>query len=160
MRSAQRLRAEHQAKLRLLLLWRERLARRSDKPKGWVLDNELVVDLSQWGASTRAQFEALLDARPRAPRRARDELWDVVSAPLQPEDLDIPLLQAPDPHWREPLKRMQAVIAGIATELDLPEGLLCSRRHLESLIAARTWPRALHGWRQPLLEAPLTALLT
>ncbi len=159
LRSAQRLRPEQQARLRRLLIWREGEARRSDKPKSWIIDNELVVELAQREFASRAEFETLLDARPRAPRRARDELWECVVRPLQAEELDIPLAETPDPRWREPLKKMQDAVARIATELELPEGLLCARRHLETLIASRRWPRALEGWRQPLLEPALSPLL-
>ena len=54
---------------------------------------------------------------------------------------------------------MQDAVAQLAAELELPEGLLCARRHLEALIATRRWPAALEGWRQPLLEPRLQALL-
>ncbi len=46
-----------------------------------------------------------------------------------------------------------------AAELDLPEGLLCSRRHLERLLATGRWPAALEGWRRDLLHERLIALL-
>jgi ribonuclease D len=159
MRSAQRLRPEQQARLRRLLLWREQQARRSDKPRSWVLDNELSVELALGKLAQRSEFEAMLDARPRAPRRARDELWDVVARPLSAEERDIPLAETPDPQWREPLRRMQEAIGAVATEYDLPEGLLCARRHAEALIGSRRWPAALDGWRRALLEPVLMPLL-
>jgi ribonuclease D len=155
LRSAQRLRPEQQARLRRLLLWREQQARRSDKPRSWVLDNELSVELALGKLLQRADFEAVLDAHPRAPRRAREELWDAVTRPLTPEDRDIPLAEAPDPQWREPLRRMQESVARVAAEHALPEGLLCAKRHLEALLATREWPATLDGWRRPLLEAAL-----
>ena len=45
----------------------------------------------------RADFEQWLNARPNSPRRTRDELWASVAEPLTPQDLDIPLAEAPDP---------------------------------------------------------------
>ena len=158
-RSAQRMRPEQQLRLRRLLLWREDQARRSDKPKSWVLDNELIVELALDSHTHRAEFETLLDARPRAPRRLRDELWELVARPIDAEERDLPLAEAPDPRWREPLKRMQEGVAAVAAAHDLPEGLLCARRHLEALIAQRRWPAALHGWRRPLLEPVLMPLV-
>lgn len=159
MRSAQRLRAEQQARLRRLLMWRDDQARRSDKPKSWIIDNELVVELAQRQYAGRSDFEAQLDARPRAPRRMRDELWDLVASPLSAEELDLPLAQSPDPRWREPLKRMQEAVSAQALALELPEGLLCARRHMETLLSTRRWPDALDGWRRPLLEPALLPLL-
>ena len=158
-RSAQRMRAEQQLRLRRLLLWREQQAQRSDKPKSWVLDNELVVELAVASYAQRADFERDLDARPRAPRRLRDELWDLLSRPIEAEERDLPLAEAPDPRWREPLKRMQESVAAVAAAQELPEGLLAPRRHLETLISRGQWPAAFEGWRQSLLEPVLMPLL-
>jgi ribonuclease D len=158
-RSAQRMRPEQQWRLRRLLIWREQQARQSDKPKSWVLDNELTVELALTGFAQRHDFDRLLDARPRAPRKLRDELWDEVTRPFDSDERALPLAEAPDPRWREPLKRMQQAVALVAAEQELPEGLLCARRHLEALIAQRRWPKALEGWRLPLLEPALAPLI-
>ena len=158
-RAAQRMRAAQQIRLRRLMLWRDEQARRSDKPKSWVLDNELIVELAIRGGGPRAEFDAFLDARPRAPRRGRDELFDLLSRQPGAEELQLPLAEPPDPSWREPLKRMQDAVAAEAARLELPEGLLCARRHLETLIATRRWPAALEGWRRPLLEPVLLPVL-
>lgn len=159
MRSAQRLPPEAQARVRRLLLWREQAARRSDRPRGWILDNELVVLLAQRPPARREDFEQRLDAHPKAPKKQRGELWDLLASPLTPEERDIPLAREDDPSLREPLKRMQAAVAERAAALGLPEGLLASRRHLETLLSTRDWPAALDGWRRELLEARLLPLL-
>jgi ribonuclease D len=54
---------------------------------------------------------------------------------------------------------MKDVVAERARALDLPEGLLCARRHLESLLATRKWPSALDGWRTEVLRDALLAKL-
>ena len=158
-RAAQRMRPEQQLRLRRLLLWREEQAKRSDKPKSWILDNELVVELALRGPGPRTEFDAFLDTRPRAPRRQREELLELLAAPPGPGDEVLPLAESPDPRWREPLKRMQDAVAALAAQLELPEGLLCARRHLETLLATRRWPAALEGWRRPLLEPVLLPAL-
>lgn len=159
MRSAQRLSPEAQARVRRLLLWREQVARRSDRPKGWILDNELVAMLAQRPPTRREDFEQRLDAHPKSPKKQRGEIWDLLASPLTPEDLDIPLAREDDPSLREPLKRMQAAVAERAAALGVPDGLLASRRHLETLLATRAWPAALEGWRRALLEERLLPLL-
>ena len=60
---------------------------------------------------------------------------------------------------RARLKALQAVVAGRAAALDLPEGLVCARRHLESFLVDEQWPAALHGWRREVLEAPMREAL-
>jgi len=159
-RAAQRMDREGQARLRRLLQWREARARASDRPRGWILDNELLVPLAQ-KLPTRDRFDALLDSHPRAPRRGRgrDELWDLLEAPLDGTEASMPLAREPDAEWKGPLKAMQAVVAERAAELDIPEGVLCPRRHLESLLATRTLPKELEGWRSTILRDELLARL-
>lgn len=158
LRSAQTLDREGQARLARLLRWREGQARRSDKPKSWVLDNELSVALARRPPHSLSEFHAVLDRSPKAPRKARSELFEVLSAPLSDEELAIPLLGA-DSTDKARIKALQQAVATIAAELDLPEGLLCSRKHLEALLAGRGWPAALEGWRRGLLEPALAPIL-
>lgn len=157
-RSAQRMDPEQQLRLRRMLRWRDETARSRDLPRSWVLDNELVVQLALRPLS-RSQFDALLDRHPRAPRRNRDPLWETLSRPIDEEERAMPLASEPDPALRAPLKAMQAIVARHAAELELPEGLLCARRHLESLLMHRIWPEALEGWRAELLRVELMAHL-
>lgn len=158
LRSAQTLDAEGQARLARLLRWREAQARRTDRPKGWVLDNELAVALARRVPRNLSEFHAVLDRHPKAPRKARGELWEVLSAPLSDEEQSIPLANG-DSLDKARLKALQQGVAAVAAEHELPEGLLGARKHLEALLAGRGWPDALQGWRRRLLEPALSPLL-
>src|SRR5690606_41684846 len=46
-RSAQRMDRDAQIRLRRLLLWRETTARSQDRPRSWILDNELTALLAR-----------------------------------------------------------------------------------------------------------------
>jgi ribonuclease D len=158
-RSAQGLDAAGQARLRRLLRWRDAEARRADRPKSWVLDNELAVQLSRRPFADIAPFNALLDANPRAPRKSRRELFELVDAPLSEEETALPLNRAPEALDKQRLKQMQEAVAGLAAALEVPDALLCARRHLEQLLEGRGWPASLEGWRRSLLEPALAPLL-
>lgn len=158
-RSAQGLNAEGQARLCRLLRWRDAEARRADRPKGWILDNELAVLLCRRLPDDFHRFNALLDSHPKAPRKSRRELWDLLGRPLAADELAIPLNMSADLLDKQKLKRMQEAVASVAGELDVPEGLLCARKHLEALLEGRGWPAALEGWRREKLEPVLAPLL-
>lgn len=158
-RSAQTLDAAGQARLRRLLRWRDAEARRSDRPRSWVLDNELAVQLSRRPSDSFPAFNALLEANPKSPRRARRDLFDLLAAPLDAEEQSLPLNSAGEPLDKQRLRSMQEAVAALAAALEIPEGLLCARRHLELLMAGRGWPAALEGWRRSLLEPALAPLL-
>lgn len=149
-----------QALLRRVLLWREAKARALDKPRSWVLDDARILDLSAHPPHDAEDlFERCKGLRAlRGPQR--EELLDVLQASPTREELDFaPIPPPPSPADRRLLTALRETVAGIAQTLNLPDGLLCPRRHLETLIAERAWPAALEGWRKPLLHHALMAKL-
>ncbi len=159
MRPAQRLAPEAQVRLRRLLLWREQEARQSDKPRRWILENEVALRLAERPPESRGAFERFLDAQPKSPRRKRELIWDMLHAPIDGDEQAMPLAVSGDDIDKDLLRAMQADVAAVASELQVPDGLLCARRHLESLLLERRWPRALEGWRAELLRDRLLARL-
>jgi ribonuclease D len=158
MRSAQSLDAAGQARLCRLLRWRDREARRADRPKSWILDNELAVMLARRPPADPSAFSQLLDRHPKAPRKSRGELWDLVSAPLTAGECELPLLQE-SAYDKQALRAMQDAVAAEAQARGLPEGVLAARRHLEALLEGRGWPDALSGWRREVLEPVLAPFI-
>jgi len=149
-----------QALLRRVLIWRDTTARRIDKPRPWILDDPRVLDFS---ATPPADLNDMAErARGlRALRGAeRQELFDVLRRPLAEEELEFEAIPpAADGEERRVIRALKEIVTARAAELDLPEGLLCSRRHLETLYLSRQWPRALEGWRREILHDALTAQL-
>lgn len=151
---------ERQALLRRVLLWREATARRVDKPRPWLLDDAHIVDfVTQPPADIDELFRRAKGLR--ALRGAqRDELLQVLTEPLADGELEFaPVFPLPTPAQKRTITAMKESVVAIATELDIPEGLLCARRHLESLVFDRNWPDALDGWRKTLLFDALSVKL-
>lgn len=149
-----------QALLRRILLWREATARRVDKPRPWLLDDAHILDFAT--NPPHDSDELFRRAKGlRALRSAqRDELVAVLNEPLLTEELDFaPIFPLPTPAQKRTVAAMKESVVKIATELDIPDGLLCARRHLETFVFDRAWPEALDGWRKTLLFDALTAKL-
>ncbi|TWI03562.1 ribonuclease D [Luteimonas cucumeris] len=157
MRAAQYLDAEAQRRLLRLLRWRERQARDSDRPRSWILDNELAVALARMPPADARALQAQLDAHPKAPRKLGAAIWQALSTPL-PDEPTMPLASAND-RDKTRLKRMQDAVSVRSAELGLPDGVLASRRHLEALLNNGVWPETLSGWRKAQLEPVLAPLL-
>ena len=157
LRSAQFLDAAGQRRLLRLLRWRERQARHSDRPRSWVLDNELAATVAREAPADRDALERLFQSHPKAPRKLAGPVWEALSTPLPDED------QAPAPRTserdRKALRRLQDAVAARSGELGLPDGVLASRRWLESLLDGEDWPGVLSGWRRSQLEPALAPLL-
>jgi ribonuclease D len=151
---------EQRVRLRRLLLWRDAQARKLDKPRSWLLDDAHALDFaSNPPASAEELFERAKGLRAlRGPQRA--DLFAVIEQPMSEADADIAPIPPPfNNAERRTLQAMRDAVLAIAQRENIPEGLLGSRRHLETFLTDRTWPTALDGWRKPLLHDALAPLL-
>ena len=157
LRSAQFLDRDAQLRLLRLLRWRDGHARQSDRPRSWILDNELAVAIARNNPANAAALRALLDATPKSPRNLGDAILQALSSSLA-DEADAPLARAEDRDKKQ-LRAMQDAVSALASELGMPDGLLASRRWLETLQDGADWPGALSGWRRTLLEPTLAPFL-
>ena len=157
LRAAQFLDAEGQHRLLRLLRWRDAHAREADRPRSWILDNELAVQLARNPPADRAALQARLDAHPKAPRKLAAALWQALATPLA-DEMDAPPIRQDD-RDRGALRRLQEAVAARSAELGLPDGVLASRRWLQSLLDGDGWRGPLAGWRRAQLESRLAPLL-
>ncbi|RZA21867.1 MAG: ribonuclease D [Lysobacteraceae bacterium] len=157
LRSAQFLDRDAQTRLLRLLRWREAYARRSDRPRSWIVDNELAVALARAIPGNRTALQSILDTTPKAPRGLGDALFEALATPLA-DEADAPLARGDDRDKKQ-LRALQDAVAAAAAGLGLPEGLLASRRLLEALQDGGGWAGPLAGWRQGVLEPRLQPLL-
>lgn len=158
LRAAQFLDDGAQRRLLRLLRWRESHARSSDRPRSWILDNELATTLAREAPSDPSALQAILDRHPKAPHKLAGKILHALATPLADED-DAPPPRTDDRDKRA-LRRLQDAVAARSTELGLPDGVLASRRWLEALLDDGDWPGQLAGWRRQQLEPALAPLLT
>lgn len=161
LRTAQFLDRDGQHRLLRLLRWRDAYAREHDRPRSWILDNELAVALARDPLPDQAALQRLLDAHPKAPRKLAGVLWQALQAPLV-DEADAPQPRN-DERDKKQVKRLQDATATRSAELGLPNGVLASRRWLELLLDAGAdathWPGPLSGWRRVELQPVLAPLL-
>jgi ribonuclease D len=162
LRAAQFLDVAAQHRLLRLLRWRDAYARESDRPRNWILDNELATLLARDPPADPVALQRQLDAHPKAPRKLGDTVWQALHTALDDE------ADAPEPRNedrdRQALRRLQEATTARSAELGLPDGVLASRRWLELLLGnvgtgVSEWPGPLSGWRRAQLEPVLAPLL-
>jgi len=158
MRSAQFLDVDAQRRLLRLLRWREVQARASDKPRSWILDNELAVALARTPPLDKAALLRLFDTQPKAPRKLADAVWQALTTALD-DEAAMPVARNATDGDKAQFKRLQDAVAARTTELGLPDGVLASRRYLEALQESGQWPAALSGWRRRELAPVLDPIL-
>ncbi len=84
LRSAQFLDRHAQVRVLRLLRWRDVHARRSDRPRSWILDNELAVTIARQNPADAQTLRSLLEATPKSPRNLCDALFAGVDDPACP----------------------------------------------------------------------------
>lgn len=152
---------EQQALLRRLLLWRDATARKLDKPRPWLLEDALALSLAQQPPKQAHELERRSAGQRalRAPQRA--ELFELLQPAISDEEVASthPIPAFPQGKAKQALATMKQTVDTLAAELDLPPGLLCSRRVLEEYVVTAEWPDALEGWRREVLYDRLVGLL-
>ncbi len=160
LRAAQFLDPAAQQRLLRLLRWREARARETDRPRTWILDNELANALARQPPRDEAELQSRLDAHPKAPRKLAGVVWRVLNDPL-PDEAELPDASRLERLDKQRLKALKTAVAARAAELGVPEGVLASRKHLEALLLdPGHWPPALEGWRREQLEPVFSPVLS
>jgi len=148
---------ERQARLKRLLDWREATARALDRPRNWIFDNTVAVDLIERSPRSPGELATRLATARAFPKREIGALYDLLAAPLDDRDLALaPIPAALNESEERRFKSLRAAVAAKATALDLPAALLAPRRVLEAL-ARDPDSAALGGWRRELLAEAIAS---
>ena len=116
MRSAQFLDAPAQRRLLRLLRWRDVQARSSDRPRSWILDNELAATLARTPPADAAALTTLFEQFPKAPRKLAGAVWQALDTPLA-DEAEAPLALPANDTNKQALKRLQDAVAERSREL-------------------------------------------
>lgn len=141
-----------------LIRWRELEAQRLDRPRRWILSDELVVEMARAQPSSRAELAAV----PEMPRRLAARAGDAILAALGDSAADAapaPPGRRPEPADKTLVKALQAEVGNRARELNLHSEVLATRRDLEALAAGETPADLAAGWRAAELDAALKKTL-
>lgn len=161
LRGLGRLPAAAQHRAAALARWREQQAIDRNRPRKWVLADEVLFALAERPPQTLAQLATTPSLPPRTAER-HGETWLALLAAAAPIDAP-PLLEGerPDPALRLRVKELVNGVREVAETLGVPPSLLAPRHELERL--AREGEAAdvlaLTGWRRAVIGETLLGLL-
>lgn len=161
-RGGRRLKPAQRRVLARLAEWRERRAMAADRPRGWIVKDEVLLTLAQKRPADGAAL-ARIGKLPEAVRRKRgDEILELIEnahrQPALPGVEDRPA--APLPPDREPL--VDLLMAGLrerAAATGIAPAILANRKDLERLAAGERELPLLEGWRYEAAGEALLELL-
>lgn len=158
----QMLRPKQLAVLRELAAWRETAAMKLDKPRKWLIDDDVLFEIARHPPAT---LEAL--AQIRGMNEAGLKKWGKQILAATELGLAIPESERPQWHERRKLKPSDKVLADLMMALVRQRGLehgvapslLANQSDLEAIIADDPEAALRNGWRARLVGNELGALL-
>jgi ribonuclease D len=159
----QKLKGVQLAILRDLAVWREEQAKKINRPRRWVLKDDVLVDISRFAPGDKAGLEKIRGLENKTVQNHADAL---LAAIKQGQN-------SPKENWPKKTegKRLtpaqdalvdvlMAVLRARGAEHEVSPALLANRKELEGLILGQTDSPVLHGWRAELAGHDLQAVLT
>ena len=150
--------------LKRLCDWRERRARKVNKPRGHLIKDPVLLELASCMPEDKKDLYAIEDFRTRDVARFGDEIIEQIALSL--EDPMIPDLPQPLARTRTPmLKAMRQGLSEFAERESIPMQCLASKKELESIVRSLDvgcleWPnRFLAGWRAQLVRPAIQRLI-
>jgi ribonuclease D len=150
------------AVLQVLAAWRERQAMEKDKPRRWILSDDVLVDLARRMPSDEKGLAKIRALEPRIIERRGQTLLELIEAGRARPKSEWPELVLRDrlPPAQEPLvDAAMAVLRQSALDADISPGAIASRKDVEAVILGDTDNALLHGWRGKLAGRAIRAFL-
>lgn len=157
-----RMKPVEQAIARALAAWRERRAIASDKPRGWILADDVLYSLATSGPATVSDLEQVRGLPPAVIRKRGEELLATIdaarsgAASLAP----VALPPRPTPEQNRLVGELQKRVREVAGELGISAEVIATRRDVEALVfGPQESSGVMRGWRRDVAGNSLLALL-
>lgn len=143
--------------------WRERTAQTEDRPKNWLLRDELLFDLAKLQPETVTDLADVRGISERAVQRYGKELCQLITEAKNRPPIPLTLKDRPAKKTQQQeaiLDILTALVRIRAEENELNPTILASRKDLEALLfnGDDECP-LLHGWRYAMAGRELVGLL-
>ncbi len=160
-RDAQRLKGRALAVLRELAAWREERAMRLDRPRRWILKDEVLVDIARFQPADRQALSRIRGLEKRQLENLADELLAVVARGLQVPEAEWPRAKRRHKPTAAESALVDAMMALVRLEAErhgISASMIAGRKELEEMVVAGR-REVLGGWRELVVGPPLEAFL-
>ena len=142
-----------------LAKWREDEAIRRNRPRQWIVRDNVLLDIAYKMPSSEKQLAEIEGIPPKLVSRVGKQLIDIIGSSRSDEDSYQPP-QPPDEEQKALLKEMQSAVADCAKDLDIAAETVASKRELSSVIISGLQnTRVFSGWRKDIIGDRLQQML-
>ena len=159
LKGARNFRGRKRAAAVRLAAWREAEAVSRNRPRQWILRDNVLLDIAYQLPATLKQLEGIEGLPPKIASRAGAQLLEEIAASTADNNGYQPP-QPPDETQKALLKEMQSQVAECAGDLHLAAETVASKRELSAVIVSGDREtRVFQGWRRELIGEQLLKLL-
>ena len=146
------------AVLKQLAAWREQRAIQSDRPRGWILSDEALRNISERLPATMEELGHTRDLQPAVLRRQGETLLELVAVGLRNAEEEAPARDfRPTPQQQSQVSKLMQLVRSTAERIEVSPELLATRRDAEQLVFFNKSDGLLQGWRKDVIGATLIA---
>ncbi|MGD2167733.1 MAG: HRDC domain-containing protein [Gammaproteobacteria bacterium] len=137
-----------------LLAWREARARAANRPRRWILRDDVLVEIARSAPTNAGELNAIQGISPKTAGRYGEHLLDALAKAETKRFMRLAdeCMPAPRPDAHE-LKALQSRVRGIANELGIEPEIIATRRDLVATVLGSPPPHIAGGWRSKVLAA-------
>lgn len=148
--------------LQAMALWRERMAQQEDRPRNWLLKDEVLIDTARLKPESIEDLAEIREINERTVRRWGDEICALIREakdrpPISLEEKDKPLRKSSE--QEAILDLLNAVVRLRALQNALNPAVLASKKDLELLLFQNRESKLYQGWRYKMVGKELEAIL-
>ncbi len=162
-RGLQHLKGVQLAVLQSLAAWRETRAMERNRPKGWIIKDEVLLDLARRMPKDITQLERIRGLEKKTAERQGDELLSLIQEARLTKPEQWPVAKERPPQLSSEQEALTDILMCAlrlrATALHLSPLALASRKDLERLVYGDESVALLHGWRHKLIGEDLLKII-
>lgn len=154
-----RLRPHQRATLKLLAQWREARAMRKDMPRGWILTDESIREITDRMPTDREGLEGLSSLSANFLRKRSDEILALINKGISNGGSEAPasIPAKPEPQQLARVTKLLGMVRDEAQRQQIAPELLATRRDVEQLVFAGRSDHLVNGWRREVIGEKLVA---
>jgi ribonuclease D len=159
LKGLERLRPEQRATAKLLAHWREEMAIKHDKPRGWILADEALREIAERLPGTAQDLESVKTLPAGIARRRGEELLALVTKGRERgrSEPAAAIPPRPEPQQLALVTKLMNLTRATAEQLKVSPELLATRRDVEQLVFSNRTDRLSTGWRKAVIGDQLIA---
>ena len=158
LKGARNLRGRSRAAAAALAAWREQEAVRSNRPRQWIMRDQMLIDLAMKQPSNHDDLTGI-DGLPESTiRRAGDQLLGIIDDTTHDESGYHPPGR-PDEKQKALLKKIQQVVNACAESIGIAAELVAPKKELSAAMLGDRESRVFRGWRKDVVGNELLEVL-